>query len=421
MKRLYEFIIFDEKKWSKKIVQLENSLVAFSRITSIPVTFFSGAGKHQWTTMPGEKICNINREYGKENFACTGTLMASMNISLSLPEVYVFMCDAGLVNLCYALADKDRVYGFFLAGPVVMGTSSEKAIGSFFDKMPGEDVDYSRLLMKVNNMKLYTPKEIGYVSTLFLNAITAPLEMYNLRDVLNERHREQSEIKKKLANMRQEQLTVEYPYASESSLIEAVKEGNKEICRSRFSNYMEGIMVFEGGNLPIIKLRLIAVITQLLKNNEDWQKKYENLFLLEWINDAQTLKELVQAGEELVLALAESVTADAYSGSSLIVKRVIVYINAHYRESIHLKSVAKAVHVNDTYLSTLFKQEVGKTFVSYLNEVRLFHAKDLLINTAMSITEICFGTGFSSPSYFAKLFKEKNGVTPREFRMSLSG
>ncbi len=79
-------------------------------------------------------------------------------------------------------------------------------------------------------------------------------------------------------------------------------------------------MVFEGGNLPLTKLRLIFFITQLLKNEDAWQRDYDNLYALEKMNEAQTLKELVQTGKSLVTSLAESVSSSMYAGSSSVIK-----------------------------------------------------------------------------------------------------
>lgn len=416
MKHLYELTIFKEKKINRRAAQLESSLTAFSQITDIPVSFYSNVGKFQWSTLPGNRICDANREFGSENYECTRILMSSMNISLSLSDVYIFMCNAGFINLCYALTLDHKVCGFFMAGPIAMGSKKEKVISSFSSKLPSASVDYAHLMTLISKLKLYSPKEVTYLSALFQNSIIAPLEFFHSSDTRGQRHQEQSDIGKKLIAMKKEHLTIEYPYASESSLIEVIKTGNTDLCLEQFSKYMDAITALDGGNLSIIKLRLIAFITQLLKSDDQWQRNYENFFSLEKINEAQTLKKMLKIGGELILALTESVTTRAYNGSSVIIKEAVSYLYTHYRDNINLKSLAETIHVNSSYLSTLFKQEMGVPFVTYLNNIRLAHAEELLMNTSMTITEICLNTGFSSSSYFTKLFNEKNGITPTEFR-----
>ena len=279
-----------------------------------------------------------------------------------------------------------------------------------------EAIDYSRLMTLVRELKLYAPKEITYLSTLFQSAITASLEIHHTSEIKYQRHQEQSDIGNKLIQMNKAHLNIDYPYHAENKLVDIIKSGSIDICKKQFSIYMEELMTFESGNLSMVKLRLIAFFTQLMKSDDDWQKNYKNFFSLKKMNEAQNLAEITEAGATLTAALAKSTADKVYSGSSPIIKKVITYINLHYCNNISLKSVAETIHVNCTYLSTLFKRELGISFVAYLNSVRLAHAEELLNNSALTVTEVCLSTGFSSSSYFTKLFKAKNGTTPNEFR-----
>lgn len=416
MEHLYDFLAFSGKQLNSKITQLEDSLTAFSRITETPVSFFTDSGKYQWSTMPDKRLCNANLAYGEEGAPCTRNILAAMNTSLSLPDPYIFMCEAGLIHLCYALNISGRTYGFLMAGPIAMGNDMDKMIDAFFRKTPAESLDYTCLVSLIRGMKLYTPREIAYLSTLFQNSVTAPLELSRTDDIRYQRSSEQTGISSKLLRLKKEQLIVEYPRQSEDRLIQLIKAGDSHGCRKHFSKYVEDIMVFEGGNLPITKLRLIFFFTQLLKDEDTWQRDYDNLYALEKINEAQTLKELVQTGKTLVTSLADSVSSSIYAGSSSAMKKLILFLCEHYSENITLKSAAEIIHVNPTYLSTLFKQETGVPFITFLNGLRLSHAEEYLLTTSMTVTEIALQTGFSSSSYFTKLFKEKHGVTPKEFR-----
>ncbi|MFY9424306.1 MAG: helix-turn-helix transcriptional regulator, partial [Bacillota bacterium] len=78
--------------------------------------------------------------------------------------------------------------------------------------------------------------------------------------------------------------------------------------------------------------------------------------------------------------------------------------------------VAEAVHVSPFYLSHLFRDELGTTFVSYLTEVRLDKAKKLLKDTQLTIAEIAEKVGYSDASYFSRVFKKHVKVTPGRFR-----
>lgn len=68
------------------------------------------------------------------------------------------------------------------------------------------------------------------------------------------------------------------------------------------------------------------------------------------------------------------------------------------------------------HLSRSFKKYYGVTITDYINGLRVNYASNLLINTNIPILDICFNCGFQSASYFYRIFKEKNGVTPNIFR-----
>lgn len=416
MSHLYDLHIFNHKNINARIVRLESSLVAFSSISGVPVSFFSESGKYMWSNMEDKRICSANHSFGSEIFPCTRNLMSSMKTSLSLPEVYIFMCNSDFINLCHPLILDDRLYGFIIAGPIAMGNSIEKLIEGFSHKLPDLDVDSGRLIQLLRDIKLFSPKEINFLTTLFSAVVRVSLPLDNPNDIRRQRYDEQSALNTKLMRIKKEQLSVDYPHDSENALIETVRAGDTGSCRKKFGKYVEDILVFEQGNMSITKLRLVAFFTQLLKQNDSWQESYDNLYRIEKINDAHTIKEIMESGYTLIYSLTESMSETNYSGSSDIIKQVIIYLNTHYSEAVSLKDVADMVHISPPYLSALFKKETGKSLVSHLNDIRLARSKKLLSDTSMSITEICMASGFSSPSYFSKIFRIKYGLTPKQYR-----
>lgn len=95
---------------------------------------------------------------------------------------------------------------------------------------------------------------------------------------------------------------------------------------------------------------------------------------------------------------------------------VIEYIDEHYRESISADSLAARFFISTSYFSHLFKERANMSFVEYLNETRLRHARTLLENEDLSIGEISLNVGFNDINYFSRIFKKKVGITPTEYR-----
>ncbi|WP_274650906.1 response regulator transcription factor [Paenibacillus humicola] len=109
----------------------------------------------------------------------------------------------------------------------------------------------------------------------------------------------------------------------------------------------------------------------------------------------------------------------AESPKSLIVEEAKKYIRLHYERSITLRDVADSVHVNPTYLSWLFKKTEGLSFVCYLTDCRLNHAKRLLADPQYKVYEVGEMVGYENPRYFCEIFKKNTGKTPQEYRNRL--
>ena len=92
------------------------------------------------------------------------------------------------------------------------------------------------------------------------------------------------------------------------------------------------------------------------------------------------------------------------------------YITENLSQQITLTDVADYIHLNPVYFSSYFKNKTGTNFSTYLKDTRIEHAKHLLKNSSISISQICEVTGFKSESYFYKLFKGVNGITPQQYR-----
>lgn len=98
------------------------------------------------------------------------------------------------------------------------------------------------------------------------------------------------------------------------------------------------------------------------------------------------------------------------------VREAIRYIHENYAREITLNEVAGHIYRSPEYFSRLFKAETGEKFSSYLTAYRIRRARDLLLNTDMKIYEIAYAVGYTSPSYFSRIYRECTGVAPEVTR-----
>ena len=110
-----------------------------------------------------------------------------------------------------------------------------------------------------------------------------------------------------------------------------------------------------------------------------------------------------------------------HSKSSIIVREAKNYIDEHYKEDISLQDVAGVLGYSDVYFCKLFKQNFGKSFIVYLNELRIGKAKEFLANPVINIKDISTEAGYRDANYFARVFKRMTGMTPSDYRNGVLG
>ena len=103
------------------------------------------------------------------------------------------------------------------------------------------------------------------------------------------------------------------------------------------------------------------------------------------------------------------------SGES-VVQNVLDYLSRHFTEEITRYSLAGQFGLSSSYLSHLFQNKLGCSFLKYLHTLRIDYAKYLLKNSDKTITEICYESGFSTQRSFNRVFLQMAGCTPGEYR-----
>ena len=92
--------------------------------------------------------------------------------------------------------------------------------------------------------------------------------------------------------------------------------------------------------------------------------------------------------------------------------KVLHYINTSYLQKIELEKVAGIAHLHPSAFCRYFKEKTGKSLSEYLNNMRLSYACRLLLDGKLSISQICYESGFNNLSYFNRAFKQQTGFTP---------
>ncbi len=96
----------------------------------------------------------------------------------------------------------------------------------------------------------------------------------------------------------------------------------------------------------------------------------------------------------------------------------IQYMYDNYAQNLSVKDCAETCHLSASRFAHIFKEAMGKSPLEYLTEIRISKAKELLSTCSMPISEIAVSVGFWDQNYFARIFKQQTGMSPKQYASS---
>lgn len=162
-------------------------------------------------------------------------------------------------------------------------------------------------------------------------------------------------------------------------------------------------------------VKLSSIFVELVQKNglDEIQTELLSFDLLLY-SDFDVLQSEIEKRIKLICAYIQP---HSTTKNDNIMSIVTNYINENYNKEISLKHLAqKVVFLNHTYLSHLIHEKTGKSYSIFLREIRIKKAKELLLTSELSITEIATMCGYNDTSQFIRIFKKDVGVTPKMIR-----
>ena len=135
------------------------------------------------------------------------------------------------------------------------------------------------------------------------------------------------------------------------------------------------------------------------------------------IDSARTIEEVYAVQDELLRTYCRKMSD--LSKNRVVSRHIVVaidYVRSHVQENLSVESIADSLALNSSYLSKLFKQEMGITLSHYIRDQKVNVACNMLRHLDESSLSIASYLGFSSQSHFIQVFKKTTGMTPEEYR-----
>ncbi len=211
-------------------------------------------------------------------------------------------------------------------------------------------------------------------------------------------------------------------YETENALMKAVSSGNEALaveCANRFFSYR--IPQRLSDHLRDDRDLCITLNTILRKSAE--HAGVHPIHIDSFSNgNIQQIERLANAEQlllfqnKMVKGYCRLVAKYNLKDYSLPIQKAITYISTDLTADLSLKSLANQINVNASYLSTLFKKEVGIPLTEYVNRNRIEYSKTLLSDTDLAIKSIAIYSGIPDIQYFTRMFKRITGMTPKAYR-----
>ncbi|MFS0872807.1 AraC family transcriptional regulator [Paenibacillus xylanilyticus] len=210
-----------------------------------------------------------------------------------------------------------------------------------------------------------------------------------------------------------------YPLGLERELIQAIRLGKPEEAERVMDQFMSEVTRTGSTEFQVqqMMLQLLGSVQHMMLQTGVTPYKlfggcnmYERLSA---IREPAQMKQWMMV--EVLLPYVQEIEMRSQEPLKQIVERTMLYMDEHYRSEISLEGCADAEQMTPYALSKAFKQVSGMNFIDYLTKVRMEAAKQLLRETTMKINDIAAAVGYQH-SYFNRIFKKQEGVTPSQYR-----
>ena len=209
-----------------------------------------------------------------------------------------------------------------------------------------------------------------------------------------------------------------------AKLLAAVKAGNSSAAEALAKEYAARLCEAFGQKADKIKGNLFETLVKERGAAQEANPAFKDEAAAEdfgFFAAAQSREELEKYFCSRSVECASLAALGSGSGENPIVVKARQYIDGHLSELLSLEGLADILGVSPFYLSKVFKDTTGETYINYVTSARLEKAKKLLADGALIIKEISATVGYADQNYFSKLFRQKYGQTPSEYRQKTLG
>ena len=223
-----------------------------------------------------------------------------------------------------------------------------------------------------------------------------------------------------LEMVKKTQMSYLYSLENETALIHWIYAGRKEAALQLFEEIYEKNVINVNGSEDLRRCLMWNLTASVLRAENELADKItlpDMQNLLENIRTKITLHEAKEILVQRISQICDEVIRSKGKKGDILAGQLKEYIEEHFDDqNLNNREIAEYFHMNISYLSTFFKEKTGMSPLAYVHKVRLENAKELLLNTELTLEEISAKVGCNNSVTLNRLFKKYEGITPAVYK-----
>lgn len=420
-------------------------LDSYVRLTGLQIHFLNDKGERIFSPSNslrnGCAFCKLIQGSSEGRKECYKSFFDNSLRSAEYGNSYIFRCRFGIITWITPVLINGELLGSFISEGILMRKPAPYFIKEVIEMTKNLGIEKFKLREALKEIKIVSEKKVKAAADILYMA-AAYLSNTELLDtkIRQEKYIQQAKISEEIQIMKRKELELLereeeeensfiyissiYPLETERELLRKVRLGDKEGAKEVLNKILGEILFKNAGQLELIRARFLELAVVLSRAAVEGRAELEMILGLnfEYIKELGKLESIEELCVWIVKVLdrfTEFVYENKNSKNVNIIRGAKKFIRTNYKKKIRLEDISKVVCLSPYYLSHIFKKEAGFTLFQYLTNVRVEEAKRLLETTQWNTTRISFEVGCTDQSYFCKVFKKIEGISPYKYRKTM--
>jgi len=408
-------------------------LASFSRSLRIPTRVIDAAGLELWHSrnFPAEgRFCLLANQELKSN-SCRFSHQNGARESIRWGVPAIGTCCFSIYHITAPIMESNRLAGCLKANPFLMADPFELKFEEISSLLKGPPAVKKKIFDALSRIPVLKEEEVNRAAQeLFAlaNKLSHPDlsclgKVREIQDLQGKVAEEIQAVKSANPEFTPSQL-FKLSYDTEREIIHKICGGEQEKAKEILNKLLAIILSQYLSDIDLLKISILELVVVISRAAVEAGAKVEDILGLKY----QCLAELgtIKNQEEICLwtvKVVDNVIDNIYHSRNIHLdsrlKKTLEFIDRHYGSDLTVERVAREAFLSPSRFSHLFKDEMGLPFIEYLTKVRMQNARSFLRDPEKSVAQVALEVGYSDQSYFTKVFKKSEAITPKFFRRSL--